>query len=160
MRPAILMTLALLAGCNQYDPVGTGNDLDPSDGNVSALDPGAKPVRIGEGGPGFDACIARGTVVNVAPGDRVALRAAPLNAAAPLESVSAGTRLYVCTRSIDQRWLGVVILPPSPVAEASDSGAVKGDPCGVDTAVDSPRNYDGPCKSGWIPSALVRMHAD
>ena len=60
--------------------------------------------------------------------------------------------MHVCTRSIDQKWLGVVI--PPPVTE----GAMPTD-CGVREPVDRKQAYAGPCVSGWVSSAYVRLVA-
>src|SRR5688572_1420480 len=66
----------------------------------------ARPVTIGEDGPRLDACGALGIVRGVAGGRTLALQAAPFQNAGVNEQLENGTRLHVCTRSLDQRWLG------------------------------------------------------
>jgi len=77
------------------------------------------------------------------------VRAAPFAEADELMRLDAGAQLRVCTRSIDQRWMGVVVAPK----EAPDTD------CGVAAPVASPRAYTGPCKSGWVSSAFIRLIA-
>ena len=122
------------------------------DDTVEAMTPGTRPVRIGEGGPGFDACQYVGRVARVLPSGEtyLPLRAAPFAEADELARLPNDARLFVCTRSIDQRWQGVVV----PPANAPD-----GD-CGVTAPVASARNYAGPCRSGWVASAFVRLIAN
>lgn len=158
MRIPLILTLALLAGCNRIMPIGADNGDAGAGDNATALDPGTRAVTIGEGGPGSDACFARGTVVRLAPGDRVPLRVAPFDNAAEAGAVQPGARLYVCTRTIDQRWLGVVAIP-APVDAPPGNDTAPADHCGLDRAVEGARDYAGPCMSGWISASLVRMSA-
>ena len=141
----------LLLACS--DRSGTGNDdalLIANEATVP-LSPGTQPVRIGEGGPAFQACSSLGRVVNLSPAGETYLpvRAAPFTEADEQLRLGEGAQIHVCTRSIDQRWLGVVIAP----LEAPETD------CGVNAPVASPRTYAGPCKSGWVSSAFVRLIA-
>lgn len=141
----------VLAGCSQSR--GIGNDGAP-DGAAEAsapLSPGTKPVRIGEGGAAFAACASIGRVVNISPAGETYLpvRSAPFVEAGEVAQLGEGARLFICTRSIDQRWQGVVVPPPD--APATD--------CGVSVPVAAPRGYAGPCTSGWVASAFVRLIA-
>lgn len=121
--------------------------------------PLARPVMIGEDGPRLDACGALGQVVQAGAGG-LALRAAPFADACEIERLHNGDRAYVCTRSIDQKWLGVVVQPATPIANeaGNESG---GDPvdCGVSSPVERKTAYDGPCVSGWVSSAYIRLIA-
>ncbi len=92
-----------------------------------------------------------GQVVNISPSGETYLpvRAAPFAEADEVARLSQGAQIYLCTRSIDQRWQGVVV----PPADAP------GTDCGVSSPVASSRAYAGPCKSGWISSAFVRLTA-
>ncbi|GAA0738856.1 hypothetical protein [Sphingomonas japonica] len=144
---ALLGTVLLLAGCDVDPP--NRNTLDTADVSATALDPGTVAVRIGESGPAFDACAIR-AVVTEAGDATVPVRAAPFDEGGETVRVANGTRLYVCTRSIDQRWLGVVVVP----------GTESTDDCGLQARVERPRSYDGPCISGWVPRALVRLTAN
>lgn len=139
----------MLAGCD-VDPLPSGNLTDAiPDVAPAALDPGTVAVRIGESGPAFDACAIR-AVVTQANDAGVPLRAAPFDEGAELARIANGARLYVCTRSLDQRWLGVVVAPAAPAA----------DDCGLQARVERPRAYEGTCSSGWIPRALVQLTAN
>jgi hypothetical protein len=63
--------------------------------------------------------------------------------------VAAGARFYVCARSLDQKWFGIV---------HDESGALA-PRCGVSDPVAATRAYDGPCRSGWVSSAFVKLIA-
>lgn len=109
-----------------------------------------RPVTVGEDGPRFPACSGQGQ----ASGPRaVPVRAAPFANATITGQMAAGTRALVCTRSIDQKWLGVVI---PPAADPADNAAAPVD-CGVGDPVDRKQPYDGPCLSGWVSSVAIRL---
>lgn len=134
----------LLAGCNN-SPLPE-EDLRPADEETTApLSPGTTPVRIGEQGPSFAACGIGGDVI--AP--TIPVRAAPFEEASVTDALEQGQPLFVCTRSIDQRWLGVVVPPPTTPQEG----------CGVTSPVGGRRPYEGACLSGWVPAAAVRARA-
>jgi hypothetical protein len=105
-------------------------------------------VRVGELGPNFDACAGAGTTRNL-PGKTLPVRAAPFESAAETGSIASGARFFVCNRSHDQKWLGVVYQESGALAEA----------CGVSSPTTERRAYDGPCRSGWVASAFVRLVA-
>lgn len=126
--------------------------------------PGERPVRIGEGGPRFDACQATGKISGLRSGNLDVL-IAPFDSAKAKDSLSAGQMVYICTRSIDQQWFGIVYAEASPVAAAGEGNELAAPPamnlgdCGVSSPVRSKRNYDGPCKSGWVESNFVTLVA-
>ncbi len=107
------------------------------------------PVRVGELGPSFDACSAAGTTRHVDAGKSLPVRAAPFEDSEEIGAIAAGQRFFVCTRSHNQKWLGVVYDESGTLAER----------CGVSSPATSRRNYDGPCRSGWVSSPLVRLVA-
>ena len=114
----------------------------------------SRAVTIGEDGPRFDACGALGQAVRV--GARgLAIRAAPFADAQEIGRMAEGARAHICTRSLDQKWLGVVLPLSGP--EQSD-GAAPVD-CGVSEPVDRKQPYTGPCLSGWVSSAGIRLIA-
>lgn len=122
----------------------------------------ARPVTIGEDGPRLAACGALGIVQGL--GTRtLALRSAPFDAAKASAQLAEGARLHICARSLDQRWLGVVVAPlPMPptgddATEVDDEGPLD---CGVSSPVERKLRYDGPCASGWVSSGFVRLIAD
>jgi len=140
--------------------------------------PSEKPIRIGEGGPRFDACQAVGEIR--ARGDKVTkLLIAPFDSAKSKDELQAGQFVYICTRSHDQQWFGIIYDDGLSVASPQNTGnAAKasdneerpandlitppfrgpGD-CGVSSPVRAKRKYDGPCKSGWVESISVRLVA-
>ncbi|MEN2785954.1 hypothetical protein ACFOKI_09890 [Sphingomonas qilianensis] len=136
----------LLAACS--NSTGMGNDFATTVQQAEPMRPGVRAVRIGEGGPGFQACAYTARVVNFGKPD-LPLRQAPFQEADEVLRLPHDARLFACTRSIDQRWQGVVV----PPADAPDTD------CGVTAPVASPRDYTGPCKSGWVASAFVRLVA-
>ncbi|OYY89270.1 MAG: hypothetical protein B7Y45_12945 [Sphingomonas sp. 28-66-16] len=146
MKHLVLAATLALAGCAQQSAPGNDATTAP-DGSVP-LSPGVSPVRIGEGGPGFDACGRVGAVVNLSPSGEayLPLRTAPFVEAKEIGRLTNGRRLYVCTRSMDQKWQGVVV----PPADAPDLD------CRVSAPIAAPRAYDGPCQSGWVSTAFVK----
>ncbi|WP_417620443.1 hypothetical protein [Parasphingorhabdus sp.] len=127
--------------------------------------PAEKPVLIGEGGPRFDACQAIGRVQGLR-GSALSVRIAPFDAAEKKASISEGQQVWICTRSIDQQWFGIVY--DDGVADGGESAPVDSETapaskgpgdCGVSSPVRSKRNYDGPCKSGWVESNFVKLVA-
>jgi len=145
--PAVFLMIAL-AGCGE--PVRDdhfANDMDAARAPSPAVISEELPVRIGEQGSNFDACNAAGTTRRVAIGQRLPVRAAPFDTAAEIGGVPPGTRFFICTRSIDQKWFGIVY---------EDAGALE-ERCGVSQPVTSRGNYQGPCASGWVASAFVKL---
>lgn len=127
--------------------------------------PAEKPVRIGEGGPRFDACQAVGRVQGLR-GATLPVRIAPFDAAEQKAAIGEGQQVWICTRSIDQQWFGIVY--DDGVAERLDDAEASGSAptastgsvdCGVSSPVRAKRNYDGPCKSGWVESTYVKLVA-
>jgi hypothetical protein len=121
--------------------------------------PIARPVTIGEDGPRLDACGALGVVGRLGAGQALDLRAAPFADARSLARLSQGARLHICTRSLDQKWLGVVMPPETLVGSGDNQTAPAPVDCGVSSPVDRKQAYDGPCTSGWVSSAQVQFIA-
>lgn len=105
------------------------------------------PVRIGELGASFAACNARGAVRDRAAGGPVPVRAAPFEQAQAIDRLPPGAEFFICTRSHDQRWFGIVY----------GEGGQASQECGVSNPIAGRRAYQGPCASGWVSSALVRL---
>ena len=152
MRRALLLLLLALPGCGEaVKDDHFANELKDERTEPATVRPGAVPVRIGELGPNFNACNAAGTSrrLDAAAGDRLQVRSAPFDTAAETGAIPAGARFFICTRSHDQRWLGVVY----------EEGGSLSPACGVSRPVGSRRGYEGPCRSGWVSSALVKQIA-
>lgn len=155
--PALLiLPLLALAGCSKSNdvyeelPNSSLAGAPRSDVPETRMDaPIARPVIIGEDGPRLNACGTVGQVVQAGSGG-LALHAAPFDDAKALARLPDGQRAWVCTRSIDQRWLGVVVPPPAEAATPPVD-------CGVSSPTQRKRAYDGPCASGWVASAYVRL---
>ena len=151
--PTLLLALSIpgLAGCAQRDAPVT-DSVDDNQQGPTALTPGTRAVTIGEGGAGLAACIARGRITNLSPDSQpyLPVRAAPFAEALEVAQLHNGAHLFVCTRSIDQGWRGV-ILPPEDQPDAD---------CGVRAPVAAVQPYRGPCRQGWVPAAFVEMGAD
>lgn len=148
----LLLALTALAACGEaVKDDHFAQDLTAERTEPASAQSAAVPVRIGEFGPNFNACNAAGTSRNPDPasGDRLLVRAAPFDTAAETGAVPAGARFFICSRSHDQRWLGIVY---------DDAGALA-PACGVSRPVFSRRGYEGPCRSGWVSSAFVRQIA-
>jgi len=156
-----LFTAALIcfaSACSETTEVG--DDLQDSQTDIGnptgrtermGANPGEQPVRIGEGGPRFSACQGLGRVADLREAELEVL-IAPFDSAGRKDALSIGQLVHICSRSHDQQWLGIVYAPaPTEGAEAMD--------CGVSTPVRSKRDYDGPCKSGWVESTFVKLVA-
>ena len=152
------------------DPLASQATSDNPTGRTErpAIDPAEKPIRIGLGGPRFDACQAVGRVQGLR-GRQLDVRVAPFDSARARATIAQDQQVWICTRSHDQQWLGIVYDDGAPAAdegsqegeeEAAASAPAKGPgDCGVSSPVRSKRNYDGPCKSGWVESNYVRLVA-
>lgn len=156
----ILTLVLMLAACSKSSDVleelpnsslaGAPREEVPETRLESRL---VRPVTIGEDGPRLDACGAMGQAVRVGAGG-AAVRAAPFSDAGEVARMAEGSRAWVCTRSLDQKWLGVVLVPDPP----ADNAAAPVD-CGVSGPVDRKQPYGGPCPSGWVSSAAIRLIA-
>jgi hypothetical protein len=152
MKRLILLPLLFLASCGEaVKDDHFANDVKEERIDAPTVEAPAVPVRIGELGPNFNACNAAGTSRHLDPaaGERMQVRAAPFDTSAEAGSIPAGARFFICTRSLDQRWLGVVY---------DEAGALS-PACGVSRPVASRRGYEGPCRSGWVAAAFVKQIA-
>jgi hypothetical protein len=158
-RASLIKTAALLAlagGCREAPQPGesrgsTTPRYERAEGDASALEQATRRVRIGELGPSFAACNALATTRNrsAEEGQTLAVRAAPYEAAHETDRLPAEATFFICSRSLDQKWFGLVY----------DQGGVVADHCGVSRPLPSRRDYKGPCRSGWASSASVRLIA-
>lgn len=115
-----------------------------------AVTGGSASVRIGELGPSFRACVAEGTTRNVGDGEKLPVRAAPFENSSQTGDIGSRGQFFVCSRTLDQKWFGIVY----------DGGNDGTSPrCGVSDPLSSPRAYAGPCHSGWVSSAFVKLVA-
>mgnify|MGYP003579286920 CR=1 FL=1 len=150
MRHAILPALLLLlSGCGEaVEDNHFAEDVKAEREASTPVFNQSTPVRIGQLGPSFPACGAAGRARNVGTGASLAVRAAPFDTGEETGAVPSGGRFFVCSRSHDQKWFGIVY------GENGTSGG-----CGVSGPVTSRRDYEGPCRSGWVSSAFVRLIA-
>jgi len=148
----LLLTLAL-AGCGQPAPGGNGSAgsttprYERAKSGNSLLGEATVPVRVGELGPSFAACAGRGASRDPAGAEPVPVRAAPFDEAAEIDRLPRGASFFICQRTHDQRWSGIVY----------DEGGTASERCGVTAPVPERRNYAGPCAAGWVPTARVRL---
>jgi hypothetical protein len=152
-RAALLALTMLLAGCGERAPrqqQAGGSTTPPyvrDQADPSLLGEARMPVRVGELGPNFSACTARGGTRDRAPGGPVPVRAAPFAQAGEIDRLPAGAEFFICSRTHDQGWFGIVY----------DSGGQAAERCGVSGPVAARRDYAGPCAAGWVPSARVQL---
>jgi hypothetical protein len=149
MRPLILLCLAL-AACG--DPAVVANRAAEEERGGAGSDigtPESRPVRVGEHGANFRACSAAGTTRGLKAGEALPVRSAPFENAEETGGVASGGRFFICGRSLDQKWFGIVY---------DESGALA-ERCGVSEPVARRRDYEGPCRSGWVQSAFVKLIA-
>ena len=140
----------LLVSCGERvsrNETGGGSTTPPIErsDDPSTLGNVVQPVRIGELGASFAACAARGeTRARAVP---VPVRAAPFEAGETIDRLGQGAEFFICSRSHDQRWFGIVY----------DEGGQASARCGVDRPGAPRRPYPGPCAAGWVPSAMVAL---
>jgi hypothetical protein len=144
----------LLAGCDGSEPGESRGSTTPpyqrAEDGASPLEKAVRPVRIGELGPAFAACNTLGTTrARSSEAAGLSVRAAPYQAAHEIDRLPAGARFFVCSRSIDQKWFGLVYAEGGAPAET----------CGVSRPIPARRDYEGPCRSGWVSSASVTLTA-
>jgi hypothetical protein len=136
-----------LAACGTSVPDGNAS-VDQNAGNASdSLTPVPIAVRVGELGPNFPACSADGTTRHPAAGETLPVRFAPFDIATRTGALPADARFFICTRSLDEKWVGIVY----------DKSGTLSPACGVSEAADAPHDYKGPCQSGWVQSAYVKL---
>lgn len=100
---------------------------------------------IGTEGPSLPACASNsrvkdgGTDVYWAPGEKRAVKA----------RLAGGARVSLCEATDDDAWFGVVFVAPG----------TDPDMCGIGRSVPNAREYQGPCRWGWIEGGTVRLGA-
>jgi hypothetical protein len=151
LLPIILM-LAFPAACRNEKRwnVGEGSSTptyERGEDDPTLLGNTVVPVRVGELGPNFAACNGEGRVRDFAGGGPLPVRAAPYEQAREKGQLAVGASFFICARSIDQRWLGIVY----------GQGGRADRACGVAAPGARGRDYEGPCESGWVPSAQVQF---
>ena len=147
--------LLLISGCSDSSNVADelrNIDAERASDMSGDVAPGisiAFPVRIGEDGPRFDACGSVGRVRGLGANGRLEVQAAPFDNAEAIDSLRNEQSLFICMRSLDQKWFGVVY-----AGEGQDPAE-----CGVSSPIRARQDYDGPCRSGWVASAFVQLVA-
>ncbi len=133
---AVLAALSL-AACSQPAP-------PPDNAPAVAGDPlASRPVKTGTEGPELPACASSsrvkpgGTDVYWAPGETRAVKA----------KLAGGAPVSLCEATDDDAWFGVVFAGPG------DDPAL----CNVTRPVRSAREYQGPCRGGWIKGGTVEI---
>jgi hypothetical protein len=149
MRRNIILLCLALSACGEPAVVANRADDRNEVADAAVVTPGSRPVRIGEYGANFRACNQAGTTRNLKPGEALPVRSAPFDNAAGSGSVAPRAHFFICTRSHDQKWFGIVHDEDGTLAER----------CGVSEPVTGRRDYDGPCRSGWVQSAFVKVIA-
>ena len=151
-RAAILGCL-FLAACGERaatNDSAQGSTTPPyirAETENSLLSSMVQPVRIGELGPNFAACNARGATRERNATDPIPVRAAPFEESGQIAALAPGSQFFICSRTNDQRWFGIVY----------DEDGQASERCGVSAPIDERRIYRGPCAAGWVASASVRL---
>ena len=127
-----------VAACSEAPPPPDNAALD--DGGPAIA---SRPVNVGSEGASLPACpsvsrvIEAGTEVYWAPGETRVVKA----------RLAGGARVALCEATNDDRWFGVVF--PAPGGDM--------DLCQVGRPVRDAREYQGPCRWGWIRGGTVRL---
>ena len=151
----------LLAGCEAPAPeeaeIDTGEFGEVEEVEVATAAPpeeptfgiDARPVRVGFDGPDFDACGSYGVITGLNPdGDNfLSVRAAPTSDAEELDRLTSGTGVSMCEQA--DGWIGIVY----------EASGAEGTGCGTGSPVPDVRDYDGPCRSGWVSQRFVELIA-
>ena len=149
--PILLLPLSLASACSDEKSwnVGEGSTTPAYqrlDDDPTLLGNTIVPVRIGELGPSFAACNSQGLARDSA-GPGIPVRGAPYAQARETGRVAVGEAFFICSRSLDQGWLGIVYA----------AGGQNSRGCGVASPTNNRRDYDGACESGWVSSAQVQL---
>jgi hypothetical protein len=148
-----ILGLLLLAGCGEpalLNETGEGSTTPPyvrAESSPTLLSDMVQPVRVGELGPNFAACNARGAIRDRTTDGTIEVRAAPFEQAGEIARLGEGSEFFICSRTNDQRWFGIVY----------DEDGRATDRCGLSAPIPARRNYQGPCAAGWVASASVRL---
>jgi hypothetical protein len=135
----LLASLSVLALAACSEPAPPADNAPVVTGEPLAT----RAVVIGTEGPSLPACssISRvvdgGTDVHWAPDETRAVKA----------KLAGGVRVSVCEATDDDRWFGIVFAAPG----------TDPDMCGVGKTVPNAREYQGPCRWGWIKGGSVRL---
>ena len=135
--PLAALLLTSLAACSQPAP--------PVDNapEVAGEPIATRAVMIGTEGPSLPALTrlmleqAGGTDVYWAPGETRAVKA----------KLAGGASVSLCEAAEDDAWFGIVFAAPG----------TDPDMCGVGKSVQNPREYQGPCRWGWIKGGTVQL---
>lgn len=134
-----VIVAAALPACSSSDPAALAEGdaaFSGQPGADGALAPVvSRPVMVGRNGRNVNACGATATPA----GERLTVHWST-DAAAPAKATVSGS-LFVC--QADGQWSGVVF--PATGQSASD--------CRVSLPVTSPREYQGPCRWGWVKTS-------
>jgi len=105
-----------------------------------------RPVIYGHD-KGLDACAGYGQIVGTGAGDNgtVIVRAAPMVGSYPEHELKPGQGVSMC--DYVEGWHGIVFSDD----RVSD--------CGTGSPIEAKREYDGPCKSGWVKAGNVELLA-
>lgn len=156
LLPLVLLPPLLLAGCDPaVQPQQPGGSTTPryerAATDVSPTEQLVLPVKIGDNGENFPACNARGTTRRIIEGgEMLGVHTSPFSGSKEVAELPAGASFFICSRSLDQQWFGIVF----------DAAGKAAPECGVLAPVPSRRDYAGSCKSGWVSSAFVKVTAD
>jgi hypothetical protein len=133
-----LAPMLILTACSAAAPPADNGALD--DGGAAIA---ARAVMIGTEGPTLPACpsvsrvVAAGTDLYWGPAETRIAKA----------RLAGGSRVALCEATADDQWFGVVF--PAP--------GVDMDNCGVGRPVQAAREYQGPCRWGWIKGGTVTL---
>ena len=133
-----LAPLLTLAACGAPSP--PTENMGSDDGGPAIA---TRAVMVGKEGPTLPACpsvsrvIDGGTNVYWAPGETRAIKA----------KIPGGARVSLCQATDDDQWFGIVF--PAPGGDI--------DLCQVGRSVAAAREYQGPCRWGWIRGGTVRL---
>ena len=121
----------------------------PGSTDLGYAGPIPMPIRVGTNGADMDSCASYGEVSGLNPdGDNyLAVRDAPSTQVKERDRIGNGHGVHVCAE--EKGWYGIVY----------DIEGDSGIDCEVDSPVEQPRNYTGPCAQGWVSKKFVTIVA-
>lgn len=129
------------------EPAPSATPTAPGAPKLGYAGPIPTPVRIGIDGPQYDACASYGEVTGLNPrGDNyLSVRDAPSAETKERDRIEPGQGLAICAQ--ENGWYGVIY-------SRDDE-----EDCGTGSPVETPRNYTGPCRQGWVSKKFVTILA-
>lgn len=106
----------------------------------------AQPIPVQVGGyADDDACLAVGKIIQ----GPVAVHAGPSPKAEVVDTLADRSFVWMCDTSGEGSWIGILF-------SHRRDGRLS---CGVSGTIPVRKDYDGPCREGWVPAEAIVAYA-